>query len=512
MTTGGHLNGAEVTRRSFVVAGLSGFVWAAAGAPMARAQDKLVLVGVIEEDPSVMNPAITATISSFATGSPVYEALTHINPDGSIDPELAESWEISDDGLSYTFHLRPGVAWHDGTPFTSADVKFSIENANKVLHPWGRGAFRSIESIETPDDLTVVFRLGKPQASLIFGTDGACGSILPKHLWENETIATSPLNHQPVGTGPFQFVEYVPGEFVRYARNESYHGKRPAYDEVVLRIISDPAARLAALPNIEVKTTDLRGTAYLGTMNNEAGPCSNADVRRAITYAIDRAFIRDNVAPGYALHMVGPLPPVSPLADSSLEDYPFDPARAEEMLDAAGYPRGGDGTRFEFRLLWPNYDPVPARAGDIIYRNLGDVGIKVVLTPLESAALIQRGHIGREFDMMLQTYGLGPDPDIGVERLYNSGNIHEPAQPFTNGSGYRNAEVDRLFEEQRTQTDFVKRKAIYSEIQRLIWADVPVLPVLGYTAPNAFNTDYVTGLYDLSYGHQEDYKNAVPSA
>lgn len=119
----------------------------------ALAAEPTTLVGVIEEDPSLINPAIVAVISTFATGSPVYDALTDIRPDGSIQPALAQSWEIAPDGLSYTFHLRRDVLWHDGAPFTSADVKFSIENANSKLQSWGRGAYRALDHIETPDPL-----------------------------------------------------------------------------------------------------------------------------------------------------------------------------------------------------------------------------------------------------------------------------------------------------------------------------------------------------------------------
>ena len=531
-TAVGHRIKTGLNRRSFLGAGLAGIAFSGGWISFARAEPGTTLVGVLEEDPPVMNPAITAVVSSYASGSPVYDALTEIHPDGSIHPELAEKWEISPDGLTYVFHLRRGVLWHDGAPFSSADVKFSIENANGKLHPWGRGAFKSVSSVEAPDAATVVLKLKQPQASLISGTDSACGAILPKHIWEKETIATSPFNHKPIGTGPYKFKEYVRGEAIRYVRNEQYYGEKPEIDEVILRIIPDPAARVSAFENgdvdmvyhgaipfseaprlakmsgVTVKTTDMRGAAYLGIINVEKGPCMKAEVRQALAMAIDRAFIRDNVAPEYALKMVGPLPPASPLVDKTIEDYPFDPKKAEGMLDAAGYPKGANGIRFEFNLLWPNYDQVMTKAADIIFRNLADIGVKVNLTPLERAALNQKGYIGREFDMIMETYGLGPDPDIGVERLYNSNNILTPPVPFTNGSGYRNPEVDRLFDEQRVQLSPEKRREIYNKIQRLIWKDIPVLPVLCYNAPNAFRSSYVTGIFNGSYGNQEDYKSA----
>src|SRR5882724_858332 len=174
------------------------------------------LVGAIEEDPPVINPAITQAISSFATGSPVYNPLLYTTQDNKVVMCLAESYEVSDDGKIYTFRLRQGVVWHDGHPFTSADVKFSIENVNSKIHPSGRGAYKSLERIETPDAHTVRYVLRNPSAALMAGVEMSCGSILPKHLWEGASVVGNPLNFKPIGTGPYKLVEYVRGEFLRY--------------------------------------------------------------------------------------------------------------------------------------------------------------------------------------------------------------------------------------------------------------------------------------------------------
>ncbi len=498
----------------------------------ANAATATTLVGILEEDPPVMNPAITAVISSYASGSPCYDALTNIRPDGSILPELAQHWEISPDGLTYTFHLRTDVAWHDDVPFTSADVQFSLTNANAKLHPWGRNAYKSVDKIETPDSATVVLRLKQPQTSLILATDRAVSVILPKHIWEKEDFLTSAYNHKPVGTGAYKFVEYRRGESIRYAKNMKYFGGAPEVDVVVLRIIPDPAARIAAfeneeadciyhnavpfsdaprlakLPGVTLKQSDLRGAAYLGIINMRRKPCQDLRVRQALAHAIDRAFLRANVAPGYTIKMLGPVPPASSLYKADLPDYEFDPQKAGALLDAAGYPKKSDGTRFAFDLLWPNYDAVMSSAADVIYRNLGDIGIKVNMQPLERAALNQKGYISLQFDMIMESYGLGPDPDIGVERLYNSHNIQTPPQPFTNASGYANPEVDSLFDQQRSLLDQSKRKAVYGRIQEIVWQDLPVLPIFAYAPPNLFRSSYVTGLYDSSYGNQENYAKA----
>jgi peptide/nickel transport system substrate-binding protein len=526
----------RIGRRAVMVGSTVAAAMAALPSRAALSAEPSRLVCVLEEDPPVMNPAITAVISSFASGTPVYSALTHITADGKIEPQLAERWEISADGKTYTFHLRKGVVWHDGKPFTSADVKFSIENANAKLHPWGRNGFKALDTIETPDADTVVFHLKQPSASLMLCTDNAICAILPKHLWEGTDIVKNPLNQKPVGTGPYKMVEYIRGESIRYVKNDKYFVPgQPAFDEVVLRIIPDAAARVAAfenndvdalyhnalpfaeaprlgkLPGVTIKNPDMRGAAFVGIINTRRKPYDDVQVRRAVAHAIDRGFMRDNIFAGYNFKMVGPVPPASSLYNKDLPDYAFDPKKAAELLDAAGYKPGADGTRFTFDLIWPNYDVAGAKMADVIQGNLKQIGIKVNLQPLERAALNQKAYIAQQFDMVIESFGLGPDPDIGVERLYNSNNIHTPPQPYTNCSSYVNPEVDRLFDEQRVQTDPALRKKLYDRIQALIWADLPTLPMFAYGPPNIFRSSYVTGLYEGSYGNEESYADAKPA-
>lgn len=523
----------QTHRRGFLL----GLGAAAMAGPAARAAAPTRLVGVLEETPSVINPAITAVISSYYAGTPVYSALTHIDPDGTVRPDLALSWDAAADGLSYTFHLRENVVWHDGQPFTAADVKFSIENANAKLHPWGRGAYRAVSLIETPDDHTVVLHLKQPSAALMFGTDGSCGAILPKHIWEGTEILKNPHNLSPIGTGPYRFVEMIAGDRLRYVRNEKYFiPNEPYFDEIVLRIIPDPAARVAAFENGEVDTlymnalpfseaprlaaqkdvvlkkTNLRGAGFMGIFNTRNKPYSDVKVRQAVAHAIDRGFIRENVDKGFTIKMLGPVPPASPLYNTGLKDYDYDPALANKMLDEAGYPKDANGIRFGFDFLWPAADAGVTRMADVLRQNLAAVGIEAHLQPLDRAALTQKGYIALQFDMLCESYGLGPDPDIGVERLYNSHSIFHPPLPYTNASGYSNPEVDSLFDAQRVQLDPAARKRTYDRIQELIWADLPVLPMFSYEAPNVYRASVVTGIYEGSYGNQESFAKAKPPA
>jgi len=518
-------------RRLLIGAGIAGLI---ASRAAAQSSQRSRLVGAIEEDPPVINPAITQAISSFATGSPVYNPLLYTTQDNQVVMALAESYEVSDDGKVYTFHLRKGVVWHDGHPFTSADVKFSIENVNAKIHPSGRGAYKSLERVETPDEHTVRYVLRNPSAALIAGVEMSCGAILPKHLWEGASVVGNPLSFKPVGTGPYKLVEYVRGDFLRYEKNEKFFipGK-PDFDEIVLRIMPDAAARVAAfekgeldmlyhsalpmvdaprlakLPNVKLKQTDLRGAAYLGIINMRRKPYDDVRVRQALAHAIDRQYLRDNVNAGYTIKMIAHVPPASPMHNASLKDYEFSPEKANALLDQAGYPRKDDGTRFTFDLLWPVYDTGVAKMGAVIQQNLQAVGITANLQPLDRSALNQRGYVALQFDMIIESYGQGPDPDLGVERLYNSTNIQNPPAPFTNSSGYRNPEVDKLFDEQRPLIDVARRKAIYDRIQEILWRDMPILPIYSYAPPNVYRSSSVDGLYDWAYGNHENYMNAV---
>jgi peptide/nickel transport system substrate-binding protein len=521
--------------RRLVLGGLAGGLLPA-GVAGAQAAPKRI-VGALEEDPPLINPAITSIISSFGAGCPVYGALTWVNTKGEIFPDLAERWEMSPDGKAYTFYLRKNVFWHDGTPFTSADVKFSLENATAKLHPWGKGAFRSLETVDASDEHVAVVRLKLPTASLLSATNNAISAILPKHLWEGTDFLKNPHNKQPIGTGPFKMVEYVPGDRIRYVRNDKYYiPGEPAFDEIVLRIMPDPAARVAAFekgeidmlynnsvpfteiariekfPHVEIVQSNVSAPAFLGIINMKSKPYDDVRVRRALAHAIDRKFIRDHVMPGYSDNMIGPVPPSSPILNKNLKDYDFDPARANQILDAAGYARNADGTRFEFRLLWPANDIRSTKMADIIRQNLSAVGIAVNLQPLERAAMNQKGFISEQFDMLIDSYALGPDPDIGVERLYNSNNILTPPAIFTNNSSYSNPEVDRLFAEQRVQLDPAKRKEIYDRIQEIVWEAVPILPILAYYGVSAYRNTVMTGAFNSPDGSKDSFARVKPAA
>jgi peptide/nickel transport system substrate-binding protein len=294
----------------------------------------------------------------------------------------------------------------------------------------------------------------------------------------------------------------------------------------VIRVVPDPAARSLAFENgeadilhssavpvpdlprlIRTPSTKLHlsrqlGVAALATMNLRTAQLRDRRVRQAIAHAVDRQFIRENVLPVVSERMIGPLWPFSPLCNRALPDYALDPARAQKLLDEAEFPKGSGGIRFTLRLLWAASDVRLARIAEVMARNLAGVGIKLALSPLERATLIQRAYVANAFDIVLDFFALGPDPDFGTERLYHSGNI-KPS-PSANTSAYTNLEVDRLFEEQRNQTDPLKRREVYAKIQQLIWADMPILPLAAVGVPTLSNARFVTNVFDQNWTAQAD--------
>lgn len=220
----------QLSRRSLLKTSLA--LAATTGlAGIAAAQEKSGgrLIVAADSEPKNLNPAIVASNGVFYIASKIVEPLAEasFNGKGGLEPRLATEWQGSDDGLSATFKLREGVTWHDGKPFTSADVAFSALSVWKPLQNLGRLVFANLEKVETPNDHTAVFHFSKPTPfQLIRNALPVVTSVVPKHLYEGTDIATNPANTKPVGTGPFVFAEYKPGEYYRLTRNPNYWADR----------------------------------------------------------------------------------------------------------------------------------------------------------------------------------------------------------------------------------------------------------------------------------------------
>jgi peptide/nickel transport system substrate-binding protein len=335
-------------------------------------QGGTIIVGLAGNPPG-FNPNINySTLTHLPTGQ-IFNSLVGYDYDMNLQPELARSWTVSPDGLTITFALEPNVQFHDGKPFTSADVAYSVEVAREH-HPLGKKAFGSIERIDMPDPHTVVFRMKEPYPPMMSFLGTWYLSIIPKHIYAGTDPTKNPANQRPIGTGPFRFKEYVAGSHVILEKNPTYWRKgRPYLDRVVFKIMPDETARVIALERGEL---DLQGyygfpfselerlrklpelkttfdpTAFAPLMMapiNLRGPIlSKPEVRQALAHAINRGEILERALFGVGKVAVSPVP--SSLAwahNAKVRQYGFDPAEANRLLDRAGLARGADGTRLK---------------------------------------------------------------------------------------------------------------------------------------------------------------------
>ncbi len=448
-------------------------------------------------DPGQFNPGVTTAGGTHMVTGNIYNGLLLLDEAFNPQPDLAESWTVSPDGTTYTFNLARGVTWHDGQPFSSADVKFTFEEVLLKYHARTKaGLEKVLAGVDAPDPATVVMRFNQPYGPLLQRLDVVEAAILPRHIYQGADIQNHPANQSPVGTGPFRFAEYSRGESVRLVRNPTYFKSGlPYLDELVFRIIpqtntailafeqgevdylsvgaSPDLARLERLPGVMVAYTSAGsgGSNCQETLvfNTRKPPFDQVGVRQAFAYAINRQQLLDQVRFGYGRVAFSAISSALSWAHNpNVSRYAFDPARANELLDQAGYPRSGGGSRFS--VTFPHATSF-ARHAEVIRLNLSDVGVEAVLQPLEVNAANETVYVRWDYDFGIGSYCNGPDPEIGVTRFYTTSNI-QPI-PFANASAYSNPRIDALFTQAAGTVDRAQRAALYAEIQEVLVNDVP---------------------------------------
>jgi peptide/nickel transport system substrate-binding protein len=491
-----------------------------ADAAQAQKQGGTLVMLVQPEPPTLASYQSTSGPIGQVTAK-VYEGLLEYGFDLKPKPGLAKSWTVSPDGKTVTFKLQEGVKFHDGKPLTSDDVKFSILEVLRKTHPRAPVTFREVTDIETPDPLTAVFKLANPAPYMLMALSGYESPIVPKHIFGQGDIKAHPNANNPIGTGPFKFVQWEKGQFIRLDRNPDYWRKGlPYLDRVVARFIADAGTRTAAmekgeahfaafaavpwadmarvskLPHIGVETKgyEMINPIMMLEMNHKKAPLDNVKVRQAISYAIDRQFIIDNIWFGYGKPATGPMSSnYAPLGlyNADVRQYQVKDGvkLANQLLDEAGLKRGAGGIRFKMTHDILPYGDEWKRLGEYIKQALGEIGIDVTLRHEDVPGFLKRVFTDYEFELDSDFYYNLADPVIGVHRQYATDQIRK-GTVFVNNAQYSNPRVDELFRLATTENDPAKRSQQYKEAQKLIVEDAVHVWVHEMQFANVYNKKF----------------------
>jgi peptide/nickel transport system substrate-binding protein len=449
--------------------------------------DPSSLTFLIESSPTNLDPRFATDSQSQRLDGLLFSGLLERDNQMNFHGDLAESWSTPDP-LTYVFHLRPGVRFHDGRPLTATDVKATFDfirnPANKSPK---QGALRMVASIETPDDGTVIFHLSQPYASFTVNLIPSAIGIVPAN-------AGADFSRHPIGSGPFRFVQQSQDEEVVVERNPEYFREAPQITRVRFRVVPDGVVRALELrkgsadlemsslsPDIipvlarrpDLAVTDRPGTnfTYLG-FNLEDSVLSHREIRQALAFATDREALIRYLLGGQAKPAAGVLPPDHWAADPNVAQYPYDPVRAEQVLDVAGFPRKQGGVRLHLTLKCSTEEQARL-IGAALQEQWRRAGIQLEVRPLELATLFSDVAKGN-FQITYQRWvGANTDPDF-FEYAFSSKRFPPDG---ANRGHYRNARIDLLTDQIRVEMNQEKRKALCSEVQKILADDLPYLPL-----------------------------------
>jgi peptide/nickel transport system substrate-binding protein len=440
----------------------------------------------MEAMPISLDPRIGTDAYSEHLHALIFDSLVAHDDQMNITPDLAETWETPDP-LTYVFHLRHGVKFHDGRPLTSADVKFTFESilSGAVMSP-KRGTFPMVKSIEALDTYTVVFHLSEPFSSFLWNLTRPGIGIVPAGSGKEEA-------RDPIGTGPFRVVSVDQDEEIVVERNTEYFGGAPKIERVRFRIVPEAIVRalelrkgsadiagvgsltpdmvLALTKEPEILAEEQPGTQFAYIAFNFDDPIlAHREVRQALAYATDRATLIRYLLRGQARRAASLLPPNHWAYEPNVQQYGYDPAQAEKLLDAAGYPRGADGVRINLTLKTSTEESTRL-LGEALADQWRKVGVALQLRPLENATF--QSDIGHgSFQLYtLRWVGANNDPDI-FRYVFSSKRMPPDG---ANRGHYRNPALDALIDQQRVEMDLAKRKALLSQIQKIVADDEPYI-------------------------------------
>jgi len=449
-----------------------------------QAPDRDTLVMIIESSPTNLDPRVGIDAQSERIGELLFDALLTRDEHLSVQPGLAERWEIPDP-LTYIFYLHRGVRFHDGRPLTSRDVKWTFDSLLEgKIRSTKSAAYRFVDHIEAPDEFTVVFRLKEPNATLLWNLSEGASGIVPYGTLEE-------ITRNPMGSGPFRFASAEQDKEVVVERNDNYWGPKARLARVRFTIVPDATTRALELrkgsadaainaltsdtivalereSNLQIERAPGTVLSYLA-FNLRDRTLQDVRVRQAIAYAIDRAPLLEYIWRGFAQPALSVLPPQSWAYDPDVTAYPHNPEKARQMLDAAGY-RARDGVRFHLTMKTSTEESTRLLAA-VLQQQLRAVGIALDIRTFEFATFFADVTSGAFQVYSLRWIGGNQDPDI-FDLCFHSNRF--PPKGANRGF-YSNPRIDSLIDEARRRTDQNVRKRLYAEVQEVLAQDVPYI-------------------------------------
>ena len=447
-------------------------------------------------DASTLLPPLANDAASFGIISLVYNGLVKYDGNLNLVGDLAESWQVSPDGLTITFKLRRGVKWHDGAPFSARDVLFTYQTMIDPKTPTAySGDYLQVKKAEVLDDHTFRVTYGHPFAPAL----GSWGlAIIPRHLLAGQDITRSPLGRHPVGTGPFKFQEWRAGQKIALAYNPDYFDGRPYLNGYIYLVKADLATLFLELKSGNIDRSNLTPLQYKRQTNyprfnrmfnkyryipfsyiylgyNIQDPrFADRRVRQALTCAINKKEIIEGVLLGLGEEATGPYKPGTWYYNPNVPKFPYDPDRAKALLAEAGWRPDAegilekDGKPFEFTILTNQGNDLRVMTAEIIQRRLREVGIRVKIRTVEWAAFLKEFIDKGRYEAVILGWNTGLDPD-----QYDIWHSSKTKPGELNFIHYQNPEVDAMLEAGRHTFDREKRRQAYFRFQEILAEDQP---------------------------------------
>src|SRR5258705_4005485 len=515
-----HVNRQSTRMRRLLLLVLPAFLACGGGGGESAPQRRTIIDSRDTYDPRSMDPALSTDVPTGRVVSYLFDGLTRITPEAKVVPGLAKSWDVTPDGITYTFHLHTGVKFHDGRPLTAKNVVASFQ---RVLNPatkggrgwalypikgaedYAGGKATSVTGLTGPDDSTFVMTLKEPL------------SIFPKMLTMPVTSIVpdnppSDFGQKPVGTGPWKFVEWKHDDYLRFARNPDYFDGPPKTDSLMARIIPEMSTATAEFEagNVDVLTVpDEAGKAWAAdpekskllnsapalrfwyvAINVTRGPLADPRVRQALNYATDVSTILSAVMAGRGTVANGVIPPILGGYDASRKGYTHDVAKAKQLLAAAGHPNGID------LELWAATTDQSPRLSQAIQANLAEAGFRVKIVQRDASSVREAARKGASDLYVKEWWADYPDAENFLYPLLYSKN----KGPGGNVSFYANPKFDALVDQAHREQDETKRNSLYTQADQLQYDDAPMIYLFfykdvyavqpwikGFTVPAVFN-------------------------